>query len=65
MECSFFQTWRRSYDIPPPPLEKSDERWSGRSKQYAVSFKLSFNFITFLNSSVVLETEFVTFGNML
>ncbi|KAI8788918.1 phosphoglycerate mutase [Biomphalaria glabrata] len=29
------QVWRRSYDIPPPPLEKSDERWSGRSKQYA------------------------------
>uniref|UniRef100_A0A2C9JKX6 Phosphoglycerate mutase n=1 Tax=Biomphalaria glabrata TaxID=6526 RepID=A0A2C9JKX6_BIOGL len=29
------QIWRRSYDIPPPPLEKSDERWSGRSKQYA------------------------------
>ncbi|KAK0054621.1 phosphoglycerate mutase [Biomphalaria pfeifferi] len=29
------QIWRRSYDIPPPPLEKSDERWSGKSKQYA------------------------------
>ncbi|XP_059153388.1 probable phosphoglycerate mutase [Physella acuta] len=29
------QIWRRSYDIPPPPLEKTDERWSGRGKQYA------------------------------
>lgn len=29
------QIWRRSYDIPPPPLEKEDPRWSGKSKQYA------------------------------
>ena len=29
------QIWRRSYDIPPRPLEKTDERWSGRGKQYA------------------------------
>jgi len=27
--------WRRSYDIPPPALEPSDDRWSGKSKQYA------------------------------
>ncbi|GFO36865.1 2,3-bisphosphoglycerate-dependent phosphoglycerate mutase [Plakobranchus ocellatus] len=26
--------WRRSYDIPPPPLEKTDGRWSGKDKQY-------------------------------
>lgn len=27
--------WRRSYDIPPPPLEKSDERWPGHDRRYA------------------------------
>jgi 2,3-bisphosphoglycerate-dependent phosphoglycerate mutase len=27
--------WRRSYDVPPPPLEKSDERFSGRDTKYA------------------------------
>jgi len=27
--------WRRSYDIPPPPLEKSDERWPGHDPRYA------------------------------
>lgn len=26
--------WRRSYDIPPPPLEKSDERWPGNDPRY-------------------------------
>lgn len=26
--------WRRSYDIPPPPLEKSDERWPGHDPRY-------------------------------
>lgn len=26
--------WRRSYDIPPPPLEQSDERWPGRDPRY-------------------------------
>jgi 2,3-bisphosphoglycerate-dependent phosphoglycerate mutase len=26
--------WRRSYDIPPPPLEKSDERYPGRDPRY-------------------------------
>jgi 2,3-bisphosphoglycerate-dependent phosphoglycerate mutase len=26
--------WRRSYDIPPPPLEKSDERFPGRDPRY-------------------------------
>ncbi|MEI6278999.1 MAG: 2,3-diphosphoglycerate-dependent phosphoglycerate mutase [Verrucomicrobiae bacterium] len=27
--------WRRSYDIPPPPLEKSDPRWPGHDPRYA------------------------------
>jgi 2,3-bisphosphoglycerate-dependent phosphoglycerate mutase len=27
--------WRRSYDIPPPPLEKSDERFPGFDPRYA------------------------------
>jgi 2,3-bisphosphoglycerate-dependent phosphoglycerate mutase len=27
--------WRRSYDIPPPPLEPDDERWPGRDPRYA------------------------------
>ena len=27
--------WRRSYDIPPPPLEQSDERWPGHDPRYA------------------------------
>jgi len=27
--------WRRSYDIPPPALEKSDERWPGHDPRYA------------------------------
>jgi 2,3-bisphosphoglycerate-dependent phosphoglycerate mutase len=26
--------WRRSYDIPPPPLEKSDPRWPGNEARY-------------------------------
>src|SRR6478672_4797654 len=26
--------WRRSYDIPPPSLEESDERWPGRDPRY-------------------------------
>jgi len=26
--------WRRSYDIPPPPLEKSDERYPGKDARY-------------------------------
>jgi 2,3-bisphosphoglycerate-dependent phosphoglycerate mutase len=26
--------WRRSYDIPPPALEKSDERFPGRDPRY-------------------------------
>ena len=26
--------WRRSYDIPPPPLDKSDERWPGHDPRY-------------------------------
>ena len=27
--------WRRSYDIPPPALEESDERWSGNDPNYS------------------------------
>ncbi len=27
--------WRRSYDIPPPPLERSDERFPGHDPRYA------------------------------
>lgn len=26
--------WRRSYDVPPPELEKSDERWPGHDPRY-------------------------------
>ena len=26
--------WRRSYDIPPPPLEKNDERYPGKLRVY-------------------------------
>jgi 2,3-bisphosphoglycerate-dependent phosphoglycerate mutase len=26
--------WRRSFDIPPPPLEKSDERYPGNDMRY-------------------------------
>ncbi|KAM9955961.1 hypothetical protein ACTFIW_002169 [Dictyostelium discoideum] len=28
-------TWRRSYDIPPPALEESDERYPGNDPRYA------------------------------
>ena len=27
--------WRRSYDVPPPPLEKSDKRYPGNESKYA------------------------------
>jgi len=27
--------WRRSYDMPPPPLSPDDERYSGRDPRYA------------------------------
>ena len=27
--------WRRSYDLPPPPLEKDDSRYEGRDPRYA------------------------------
>ena len=29
------KVWRRSYDIPPPPLDESDERFPGRDRRYA------------------------------
>jgi 2,3-bisphosphoglycerate-dependent phosphoglycerate mutase len=29
------KVWRRSYDIPPPPLEKSDPRFPGHDPRYA------------------------------
>jgi 2,3-bisphosphoglycerate-dependent phosphoglycerate mutase len=28
--------WRRSYDIPPPALEKSDDRYPGRDPRYSM-----------------------------
>ena len=27
--------WRRSYDVPPPPLEKTDARYPGKDRRYA------------------------------
>ncbi|MBL8692461.1 MAG: 2,3-diphosphoglycerate-dependent phosphoglycerate mutase [Planctomycetes bacterium] len=27
--------WRRSYDVPPPPMTRDDERWAGRDRRYA------------------------------
>jgi 2,3-bisphosphoglycerate-dependent phosphoglycerate mutase len=27
--------WRRSYDVPPPPLPKSDPGWPGHDRRYA------------------------------
>jgi 2,3-bisphosphoglycerate-dependent phosphoglycerate mutase len=27
--------WRRSYNTPPPPLDKSDPRWPGHDRRYA------------------------------
>lgn len=27
--------WRRSYDVPPPGLEKTDKRWPGHDRRYA------------------------------
>lgn len=27
--------WRRSYDVPPPPMAKDDERYEGNSAKYA------------------------------
>jgi 2,3-bisphosphoglycerate-dependent phosphoglycerate mutase len=29
------QLWRRSYDVPPPPLSVDDERYPGRDPRYA------------------------------
>ncbi|MEI7635643.1 MAG: 2,3-diphosphoglycerate-dependent phosphoglycerate mutase [bacterium] len=29
------KVWRRSYDIPPPALEKTDDRWPGHDRRYA------------------------------
>ncbi len=29
------KVWRRSYDVPPPPLEKSDPRYPGHDPRYA------------------------------
>jgi len=26
--------WRRSYDVPPPPLDITDERWPGHDPRY-------------------------------
>src|SRR5512137_78786 len=27
--------WRRSYDVPPPPLSRDDPRWPGHDRRYA------------------------------
>jgi len=27
--------WRRSYDVPPPPLDKTHEHWPGKDRRYA------------------------------
>jgi 2,3-bisphosphoglycerate-dependent phosphoglycerate mutase len=27
--------WRRSYDVPPPPLDESHEYWPGKDRRYA------------------------------
>ena len=27
--------WRRSFDVPPPPLERSDDRYQGQDPRYA------------------------------
>ena len=29
------KVWRRSYDIPPPPLDPSDDRFPGKDRRYA------------------------------
>lgn len=29
------KVWRRSYDIPPPALDESDQRWPGNDERYA------------------------------
>jgi 2,3-bisphosphoglycerate-dependent phosphoglycerate mutase len=29
------KVWRRSYDVPPPPLDEHDERFPGRDRRYA------------------------------
>jgi 2,3-bisphosphoglycerate-dependent phosphoglycerate mutase len=29
------KVWRRSYDIPPPPMDKSDAGWPGHDARYA------------------------------
>jgi 2,3-bisphosphoglycerate-dependent phosphoglycerate mutase len=26
--------WRRSFDTPPPPLDRADDRWPGRDRRY-------------------------------
>jgi 2,3-bisphosphoglycerate-dependent phosphoglycerate mutase len=28
------KVWRRSYDVPPPPLEEKDPRWPGHDRRY-------------------------------
>jgi 2,3-bisphosphoglycerate-dependent phosphoglycerate mutase len=31
------QIWRRSYDIPPPPVDEDSPYWPGNDRRYAVS----------------------------
>jgi len=36
--------WRRSYDVPPPPLERTDPRWPGNDPRYALCLKTNYRF---------------------
>jgi 2,3-bisphosphoglycerate-dependent phosphoglycerate mutase len=29
------QIWRRSYDVPPPPMAETDQYWPGKDRRYA------------------------------
>ncbi len=44
--------WRRSYDIPPPALEASDERFPGNDKRYAALSKDELPFTECLKDTV-------------
>lgn len=49
--------WRRSYDVPPPPVELSDERWPGHEDKYKVMRRIKLTLIYFQNPN---ETHHVT-----
>jgi len=44
--------WRRSYDIPPPPLEESDERYPGNDPRYQNLDKKNLPFTECLKDTV-------------